>query len=523
MRTRWIASLISLSLASTHAARAQEALWFTPSQPTAATTQPTPEEQSFAERFGGLLSKPNNQSAAANPPLNNASKALDNKQPTAISPASGQRSAGVRDFEIPWSLTATAPFDFDQHATLLKGSRSTSSIKGHGAQVRPMAAQVRPNYVPPPTVTSAAPVVLPTAERAPLPAGPTVVETVPWEKDRLTSNKAPAGVQAKNAPVMPLSPSVLPSPSIAQSTSSKLNAQTASPPPAIEPKPLALAVKPLSPATPPVTPTITSGESLIVPIPDEKLGQAIVRQVPSEAVVAPRPVAPTLPAGSGRLASSPIQLAVPNQYVFVDDQPSASDKTGPAVVPAPPVTERLTDQADNQTTADQSAALSTPSQDTSRKPAAAESPLLTTESMIGPLKGAEELFHRLGQESDMRQTAARIESGPRGDASNFAWMPAAYTWISPALYHYPLYFEQPNLERYGIGHRPVVQPMASSIHFFGSIPLVPYKTLTHHPRERVYTLGNLRPGNCVPVQRGVILGQSTVGEVLMFWEDCSGY
>ena len=41
--------------------------------------------------------------------------------------------------------------------------------------------------------------------------------------------------------------------------------------------------------------------------------------------------------------------------------------------------------------------------------------------------------------------------------------------------------------------------------------------------DRVYTLGQGRPGNCVPVQRGVILGQSTVGEVSMFWEECSGY
>jgi hypothetical protein len=143
--------------------------------------------------------------------------------------------------------------------------------------------------------------------------------------------------------------------------------------------------------------------------------------------------------------------------------------------------------------------------------------------MIGPLQGAERLFGRLNIREDLRDVADRIESGPRGDTGNFEWMPAAYTWISPAFYHYPLYFEQPNLERYGLGPRPVLKPLASSIHFFGSIPLVPYKTLTHHPRERVYTLGNMRPGNCVPVQRGVILGPSKVGEVTMFWEECSGY
>ncbi len=152
-----------------------------------------------------------------------------------------------------------------------------------------------------------------------------------------------------------------------------------------------------------------------------------------------------------------------------------------------------------------------------------ERPLLYTESMIGPLKGADSLFGRLELQDDIRDYASTIYTGPRGDANGFEWMPAAYTWISPAFYHKPLYFEQPNLERYGVGHARVAQPLLSSIHFFGSIPLVPYKTLTHHPREKVYTLGQGRPGNCVPVQRKVLLGQSTVGEVLLFWEDCSGY
>jgi hypothetical protein len=149
--------------------------------------------------------------------------------------------------------------------------------------------------------------------------------------------------------------------------------------------------------------------------------------------------------------------------------------------------------------------------------------LLSTEAMIGPMKGADQLFSRLQLQDDLRGYAQLAESGARVDAGQFVWMPTPYTWISPAFYHHPLYFEQPNLERYGIGRARAIQPLLSSIHFFGSIPLVPYKTWTHHPRERVYTLGQGRPGNCVPVQRGVILGQSTVGEVTMFWEECSGY
>lgn len=149
--------------------------------------------------------------------------------------------------------------------------------------------------------------------------------------------------------------------------------------------------------------------------------------------------------------------------------------------------------------------------------------LLDVASMTGPSRDATHIFGDLQVQDNLRTTASLIATGPRSDASDFQWMPAAYTWISPAFYHKPLYFEQPNLERYGIGRSRVVQPIISSVHFFGSIPLVPYKTLTHHPREKTYTLGNGRPGNCVPVQRGVLLGQSTIGEVLMFWEECSGY
>lgn len=152
-----------------------------------------------------------------------------------------------------------------------------------------------------------------------------------------------------------------------------------------------------------------------------------------------------------------------------------------------------------------------------------QTPLLNTASMIGPLQNAEALFSRLDITDGLLGVAAPARSGPRADDEDFLWSPASYTWVSPDFYHFPLYFEQPNLERYGIGRARVVQPLLSSVHFFGSIPLVPYKTLTHHPRERVHTLGQGRPGNCVPLQRGVILGTSSLGEVSRFWHQGSGY
>ncbi len=71
-------------------------------------------------------------------------------------------------------------------------------------------------------------------------------------------------------------------------------------------------------------------------------------------------------------------------------------------------------------------------------------------------------------------------------------------WTASGLCHKPLYFEQVQLERYGHEIGPVLQPLVSSAHFFGSIPILPYKMGIHPPNECQYTLGYYRPGNCAP-------------------------
>jgi hypothetical protein len=147
-------------------------------------------------------------------------------------------------------------------------------------------------------------------------------------------------------------------------------------------------------------------------------------------------------------------------------------------------------------------------------------------TMIGPLTDSNILFSELHVKDRFETYAAHVpayRSREEDLITQPAWPMDTYTWITPVFYHKPLYFEQPNLERYGIGTHRLLQPAASSIHFFGSIPLLPYKVLTQHPCEKYYTLGNRRPGNCVPVQRGVVLGQSYVGEIKQFWEPRSGY
>lgn len=154
---------------------------------------------------------------------------------------------------------------------------------------------------------------------------------------------------------------------------------------------------------------------------------------------------------------------------------------------------------------------------------ASASQLLSTDQMTGPLAtNAVPLFRKLKVSDDLLLDSEYVTTAARSTEAG-EWLPATYAWISPAFSHKPLYFEQPNLERYGLGHVRALQPLVSSAHFFGSIPLIPYKTFTHHPRERVYTLGHSRPGNCVPLQRRVLLGQSALGEGFLFYHDPQNY
>jgi len=78
------------------------------------------------------------------------------------------------------------------------------------------------------------------------------------------------------------------------------------------------------------------------------------------------------------------------------------------------------------------------------------------------------------------------------------WPQITYMWKASGLCHKPLYFEQVQLERYGHSWGPYVQPIMSGVHFFGTLPILPYKMGIRTPCECVYSLGYYRPGNCAP-------------------------
>lgn len=80
-----------------------------------------------------------------------------------------------------------------------------------------------------------------------------------------------------------------------------------------------------------------------------------------------------------------------------------------------------------------------------------------------------------------------------------AWTEFSYFWMASGFCTGPLYFEEPNLERYGYQFR-CLQPAVSAAHFFATIPVLPYKMVVHPPCECVYSLGYYRPGSCAPLQ-----------------------
>ena len=76
--------------------------------------------------------------------------------------------------------------------------------------------------------------------------------------------------------------------------------------------------------------------------------------------------------------------------------------------------------------------------------------------------------------------------------------PTVYQWAPTNFYHYPLYFEDPSLERYGHTYHPIVQPFASTGLFATQLVGLPYQMALHPIHSKQYALGYYRPGEYAP-------------------------
>ena len=71
-------------------------------------------------------------------------------------------------------------------------------------------------------------------------------------------------------------------------------------------------------------------------------------------------------------------------------------------------------------------------------------------------------------------------------------------WEAANFFYYPLYFEDPALERYGHTHHPLIQPFVSVGRFGTQLVALPYQMTIDPPCREVYSLGWYRPGDCAP-------------------------
>ncbi|MBD3673100.1 MAG: hypothetical protein HUJ26_06195 [Planctomycetaceae bacterium] len=74
-----------------------------------------------------------------------------------------------------------------------------------------------------------------------------------------------------------------------------------------------------------------------------------------------------------------------------------------------------------------------------------------------------------------------------------------FAWEASNLFHNPLYFQDPQLERYGHTHGDVIfQPLLSMGRMGVQLVGLPYQTVIDSPHSKQYTLGWYRPGEEAP-------------------------
>jgi hypothetical protein len=79
-----------------------------------------------------------------------------------------------------------------------------------------------------------------------------------------------------------------------------------------------------------------------------------------------------------------------------------------------------------------------------------------------------------------------------------AFAPSLYTWQASNICYQPLYFEDPQLERYGHTYPFFVQPFVSIGRFTVQAAGLPYQMTIDPVCSAVYPLGFYRPGECAP-------------------------
>ena len=132
---------------------------------------------------------------------------------------------------------------------------------------------------------------------------------------------------------------------------------------------------------------------------------------------------------------------------------------------------------------------------------------IAIESVRAPIAAAnisvEEIGTKILPPDEAAKEVAAVRPLPGGQERAFS--PLTYRWQSANICHWPLYFEEPMLERHGQQVCPAyLQPAVSGGKFFTNIFLYPYKATLQPACESRYTLGHFRPGSCAPLLKDTL-------------------
>lgn len=90
-------------------------------------------------------------------------------------------------------------------------------------------------------------------------------------------------------------------------------------------------------------------------------------------------------------------------------------------------------------------------------------------------------------------------------------------WEPTNLWYYPLYFQDPGLERYGHTRKPWVQPFVSTGRFLGQAVGLPYQMTLDPPHCPQYTLGYYQPGEWAPKKKYQIPWNEEAAATQFLW------
>ena len=143
-----------------------------------------------------------------------------------------------------------------------------------------------------------------------------------------------------------------------------------------------------------------------------------------------------------------------------------------------------------------------PAADPAIKPQDSEMPAYQTRRQLRKI-GDIRPFYDIMVDEDIRKAANRNAEEYGVSFGDEPYHPRAFpdtamAWEPSNYYHYPLYFEDAVLERYGHTYPAPIQPFVSVAKFSGQLLALPYQMTLDPVNKEMYALGWYRPGEVAP-------------------------